>query len=445
MRLLRGRSSLLWILLLVGSTLTVVIGAAPGRARAATTQASVCIRPVGCGSTTTSPTTPPTTAPVTTTTVPGGTVPASPYSAAFVPCGSTSGPCDQEPAQVQLQYSGPAPAAVQLVWVAAGRASGAPSPASTTVTLMWTDGSDCATQARCWQWPAQMTDSSFILNGTYKVVVCDTYAQGECGSSTQPTPIGLAVPPGPPAQVEAVSSGRQVTVTWQPPASAPPDLAGYTVARNGQPVYSCSTDGLGPGASVPCPQPLTVTDHPANGSYDYTVSALRLGVDTSSADVVSSPAASSSGGRVTVPAGASNPATTATGAGTGTGTGSGSGGGGAAAATAPAAGSAGTGGGAGTAVTIATGGPVAASAGPAPASDLAQSSPRNVTPPDNPVAGRSPLALRVHAAASRTDVVPVAVLALGILALAIAAHFLYLRVELGVIQSRLRPGRRRPA
>jgi hypothetical protein len=40
--------------------------------------------------------------------------------------------------------------------------------------------------------------------------------------------------------------------------------------------------------------------------------------------------------------------------------------------------------------------------------------------------------------------VPVAVLALGILLLAVAAHFLYLRVELGVVASRVKWVRRGP-
>jgi hypothetical protein len=71
--------------------------------------------------------------------------------------------------------------------------------------------------------------------------------------------------------------------------------------------------------------------------------------------------------------------------------------------------------------------------------------PQNLSyPSDDPLVGKSSaLALKVNAGRPRTDVVPVAVLALGILILAIAAHFLYLRVELGVIQARLGSGRGR--
>ncbi|HET6963759.1 MAG TPA: hypothetical protein VFH58_03240 [Acidimicrobiales bacterium] len=267
-----------------------------------------------------------------------------------------------------------------------------------------------------------MTADSYVLNGAYQVTACGTATGGTCGSPSTPQDIRVAAPPGDPTHVQARVTGADVGVSWQPPASSPPDLAGYTVARNGRDVYSCSLDGLGPAASVPCPSTLTFADRPGDGRYTYTVSAVRLGADTASRDTVSSAAVAAAGGAVTVsgPAAGSTPG----GGGGRTQTGAGSNGG---FTPAPIIGSTGAGVGLDSGAVAAQGLPGAA------APEIgAPGSPENLRyPSDDPVVGHAaPLALKVHTPSGRPDVVPLAALALGVLLLAIAAHLLYLRTEL---------------
>lgn len=444
MRGIRRGWSFLWALVLVAATVSVIVGSSPARARAAV---SACI--LGCGTTSSSSTSSSTsstsssTSSTTTAPPPTSTPPA--YPAAFVPCGSTSGPCNQEPQQIRVDYAtaGPA-AALQLAWVSRGRASGAPAPASASVTLTWSDGSACGSGFWCWAWPPGMTDSSFVLNGTYQVAACGTEDNGACGAPSSPQDIQVAAPPGPPTQVTARVSDTQVAVSWRPPAAAPPDLAGYTVARNGADVYSCSLDGLGPGASVPCPGSLTFADHPGNGRYTYTVRSVRLGADTAADDTVPSTATPAAGGAVTVaapaPAGGTGPSP-----GGGGDPGGGTGG----------TGGAGSLGGFTPSPVIGGAGAIGGSLGPDPGAASGQGlpgapaqpgAPQNLQyPSDNPVVGKAtPLALDVHGGPGRTDVVPAGILALGLLLLAIAAHFLYLRAELGAVQGRLAGARDQP-
>lgn len=438
MRRLRPRSSLVWAFVLAAATVVVIVGSSPDRARAALPSGAVCI-PSPCPTpppTTSPPTTPPPTVPPTTppTTPPStspSTVPASPYTAAFVPCGSASGPCTEEPQQIRISYQADPPAAVELQWVSRSRPASAPTPGSTSAILMPADGVPCGTGATCWTWPAGLTASSYILNGSYQVVVCGTFANGTCGSPFPPQDIQVAAPPGPPTHAQARASGPVVAVSWQPPTAAPPDLAGYLVARDGHTVYSCSLDGLGPGASTPCPRSLTFADRPGDGRYTYTVSAVRLGADTASRDVVASPAAVAGGGAVIVPGPVTAPGGV-NGPFPGTVVAAGNGG----FTPAPIIG----------AVGVSGGTTVGLDPAPVAAPQIGTTgAPQNLSyPADNPVVAKdAPLALKVHTPAGQTDVAPVAVLALGILLLAIAAHFLYLRVELGVVQARLTGARRR--
>lgn len=427
---------LAWVLVLVAAAVVVAFGGGPARAAGAAPPAAAVCFPVPCPTTTvappplsdtttttttatstTAPTTPPTTVP---TTAPPSTVPAPGFTAAFVPCGSTAGPCDQEPQQVQVGHGTAAPAAVQLSWVAAGRAPGAPAPGSTSVTLLWGDGNDCGTADRCWQWPAQMTGSSYILDGTYQVTACDTYTGGQCQASSAPVTIGLAVPPGPPTGVQVKADGSAAVVSWHPPSVAPPDLVGYRITRDGRPIWTCSTDGLGPGRGVRCPPSMAVADQPGAGTFTYTVAALRLGADTSDRGVVSSAGVGGvDGGRVTVAAAAGPPESSGTP--------------GAAFTPSPVIGGQGT---TASLAPLQSAAPGASGVAP-PAGSPASVQNLKYPAADDPVVGHTAMALQVHPSASRTDLVPVTVLALGLLILAVAAHFLYLRVAVGAVQGRM--------
>ena len=439
-----GRSSWLWVMVLLAAAGTFCFGASPARARTAPPEAGPCLPPLcptsSSSSSTTSSTSSTSTSTTSTTTVTSTTVaapttvPGSPYSVGFLPCGPDSnGECSQEPTQVELHYAGTGPAAVQLSWQSAGRASGAPAPPTTTVGLPWSTGAGCGSGLRCWPWPAQMTDSSYVLNGTYQLEVCESYSQGNCQTTSPSVTIKLAAPPGPPTHVQARSSGNQVDVTWQPPTGAPPDLVGYAVARDGRALYSCSTDGLGPAASVACPSSLSAMDRPGNGSFTYTVSAMRLGATTDAANVVPS-AAAGAGSPVTVPGAVTTPADVNTGRAAG-----------AMFTPAPVIG------GSGSVVpgvsAVSSGRP--SLAGPAAAGTAASpvaGAPANLQyPSDDPVVGRSALGVKVGGGRSKPDVVPAGMVALAILILTIAGHFLYLRAEVGRLQARLVAARRRPA
>jgi hypothetical protein len=422
------RPGLFWALVLVAAGVTVGLGASSSRAGAVSPPAAVCpfcpTTTTTPDSTTSVPDTTSTTSPVDTSTT--SVPPPTPYSASFVPCSASgpSGPCDQTPQQVQLAYpAATPPAAIEVDWVADGRSAAAPNPDSTSAVLVWSDGRPCGTAERCWPWPSALTAGAYVLNGTYQVLPCGTYASGACQSTFPPSSVGLAVPPYPPASVTATLAGSQVTIDWAPPPSRPPDLAGYALSRNGRDLYICSTDDLGPGASLPCPQSLSVADHPGAGRYSYAVRTIRLGVDTASRDVVSSSSVGARGGGVTVTgsttgSGGSGPP--ATGSVPGSSTGSGSG---------PAAST----------------GPTTTTVPGAKVGTHQSASAHAVTSgPTGVVADPAPKAALTLKVPSRTDVVPVAVLALGILLLAVAAHFLYLRVELGVVASRVKWVRRGP-
>jgi hypothetical protein len=419
----------------------------------------------------------------TATTTPAG---APPYQVSLVPCGATSGPCRDTPEQVQVRYpAGLAPQALELEWSPGSNAS-APAPAATSVTLCpgssgcasgsgsggsssggssgsgsgsgsgppstpcdssgaGSGGTSGGTATLCWSWPTQLEDAGFILNGTYDAVVCATYGPtgqdtSGCTSQLPPQTLSLAVPPEPPASVNATVDGAVVTVSWTAPADPPPDLAGYQVSRNGAPFYTCSLGELDPAASGSCPTALSVTDRPPDGEYTYSVAALRLGATDAASDLVASVATEDSAGVLVVPAATTGPSTTTTTPITSSSppTSASSG----PAATAAPGTSAGNG--AGTTSAALTGPPAPGASSSAPVAVPAQPS-ASVPPLSYPPVAASkdpaPLVVRTAGSTGRTDVVPAAVLALGLLSLAVAAHFLYLRVELGVVQARL-TGRR---
>ena len=387
------KSAVRWILVLLAASAFLVIDAERAPARS-------------CGVTC-----------VTTTTAPPTTNPPSPYQAQFTPCwsGSTAGPCDQIPSQIEVTYPPTAaPLAVQLNWVADNRDQAAPNPDSTSDTLPLSAGTNCGPNSTCWSWPQDMLDGAYLLNGTYQVVPCASYDpnSGTCppGSTLQPQTLSVAVAPGAPGAVTAASSGSEVTVSWKPPAAAPPDLAGYEVTRGSDIIYTCSPDALGPAASTPCPTSLTIADHPANGRYTYTVTALRLGVDSSDANIVFSAPAGDGGGVVTVPGPVSITTPNSTGPGTDI-------------QESPV-----------PTYYQSVSGPPGTKVTTVPATTVPVTTPPAPNPTSAPKkpSRSSALALTVSTPAGPTDVLPVGVLAIGILGLAIAAHYLYIKVELGI-------------
>lgn len=436
-----------WLVVLGVVLVAVMVGSGPARARTVSgpnqpscTNIFYCLQPTTTtttvyvppppppsSTTTVAPTTTTTVAPTTTTTV---APPVVSDTTAVLPCRSAgvagSAPCNTDPTQVEVAYpSGQSPPSVVVAWKK-GTAASAPQPSSASVTLDPAKAGPCkgvsapvGQSLACWPWPGGLTDKSFILNGTYEITP----------GSQKPSVVQLAVPPAAPRQVVATATADSVAVSWQPSAAPEPDLTGYVVTRDGQPVYYCSVDGLGPGATIPCAKSLAVTDHPGPGRWSYAVSSLRLGVDDAAGDAVGSPLTAAAPGAVTLTAaatGSSGPPLSASGL-------------------APLPASVGT-----TYSSSSTPGDAATVAPPnegvgATAVPPETAPVQNIKYPgsNNAVVGNpSDLALKVGQPGSRTDVVPVAVLALGIIALAIAAHFLYLRVELNLAEARLAARRR---
>lgn len=231
------------------------------------------------------------------------------------PCGSPtpSTPCQADPAQIQVDLpTDNSVQAVQVSWVGdPRRPSSAPVPAKQQVVLTTAAGpeSPVACQhptpppsgfaAFCWQWPASLDYPSggteWLLNGTYRVTPCSaSSASTPCSYSTEfnSALTEVAVAPSVPTGMSAQQSNGSVTVTWRP--GPEPDLVGYTISRNDQTVYTCTTDGAGPGAATACANPPVFYDRPGSGTWRYSVSSLRFGADASAAHVVASPAAPTS-------------------------------------------------------------------------------------------------------------------------------------------------------
>lgn len=255
-----------------------------------------------------------------TTTAPSG--PPPPAGVSLLPCSAprAGAPCATNPSELQVNVPGQSDvSAVQLAWVAeSGRAAGVPSNAPPTI-LQVANAVACAgpspagagQTATCWNWPDSMKYSSgggqWVLNGTYQVTPCSgVSSSGGCNQSADlgPAPVQVAAPPAPPAGLTATSQLSTITLRWQP--APEPDLVGYVISRNSEAIYTCTTNGFGPGAGRPCAYPPSFSDSPGLGTWTYQVQALRFGADTSPAHVVHS-AGSSVGAALGSPSAAGGP------------------------------------------------------------------------------------------------------------------------------------------
>jgi hypothetical protein len=221
--------------------------------------------------------------------------PPPPINPSLSPCDAPrqGAPCGVDPSQLQLNMPGGTDVtAVQLSWVAEpGRSSPVPGgPAMLEVA----NAASCS-QGPCWTWPQSVDYSSggtpWVLNGTYQVSPCSSQSGSGCTPSAYygPSQVQIAVAPAAPANLSATSQGGTVTLRWQ--AGAEPDLVGYLISRNSEDIYTCSTNGFGPGAGRPCASPPSFSDNPGVGTWRYQVEALRFGQDASPAHVVHSLAA----------------------------------------------------------------------------------------------------------------------------------------------------------
>lgn len=191
---------------------------------------------------------------------------------------------------------------VSVAWTTAGRPSTTAGPAQASVFLDVTKGgcqpASGAAPATCsWAWPSglEATGSTLVLNGTYQVTPCTSAPPASCvaPASVGPAGLGIAAPPAPPGGVRASGPASAVTVTWAP--GVEPDLAGYAVIRNDAVVFICSLHGASLPGSVPCGPGLAFTDIPGTGGVvRYAVVAKRLGVDSNpDHDLTSVPAVTS--------------------------------------------------------------------------------------------------------------------------------------------------------
>ena len=238
----------------------------------------------------------------TTTTAPPSPPPA--LGAALLPCGApkAGAPCAVDPGQLQADLAGGSDVtAVQVSWVAEpGRSSPVPSQNQPTI-LQVVNSVGCVNPApvgsgqtaTCWNWPQSMDypagGAQWVLNGTYQVSPCKAVSSsGSCTPSAEyaPSQVQVAVNPSAPANLSATSQGGNITLRWQ--AGPEPDLVGYLVARNSEDVFTCSTAGFGPGSGRSCTSPLSFSQAPGVGTWNYQVEALRFGSDASAAHVVHS-------------------------------------------------------------------------------------------------------------------------------------------------------------
>lgn len=231
------------------------------------------------------------------------------------PCAAPTAttPCQADPAQIQVDLpTDNSVQAVEVSWVGdPRRPSSAPVPAKQQVVLTTAAGPEAPVTCQhptsppsgfaafCWNWPTALDytygGAEWLLNGTYRVAPCSaSSASTPCSYSSEfnSALTEVAVAPSAPTGVAAQQSNGSVTVSWRP--GPEPDLVGYTVSRNDQTVYTCTTDGAGPGAATACANPPVFHDQPGSGTWHYSVSSLRFGADASAAHVVTSPAAPTS-------------------------------------------------------------------------------------------------------------------------------------------------------
>jgi len=251
--------------------------------------------------------------------------PTTMITAAPAPCSPRlgDGACTLDPKTLTVTFpSGTASlSGVVVAWTTTGRPVATPGPARPTVALAIADGgckpvtASLPATACSWPWPQglEAAGSTVVLNGTYLVTACAN--SGPLSGSASPGPprgspaaatvgcqaapdlgpagIGLAVPPAPVGQVRATASsaaaGSPVTVTWT--GGPEPDLAGYVVTRNGAMILTCTLHGATIGSASPCGPKLAYTDRPPGGGLvTYSVVASRFALDgTTAHDVVSAP------------------------------------------------------------------------------------------------------------------------------------------------------------
>ena len=238
----------------------------------------------------------------TTTTAPPSPPPT--LGAALLPCGAPKpgAPCAVDPGQIQADLAGGSDiTAVKVSWVAEpGRSNPVPNQSQPTI-LQVANSVGCVNPApvgsgqtaTCWNWPQSMDypagGANWVLNGTYQVSPCKAVSSsGSCTPSADyaPNQVQVAVNPAAPANLTATSQGGNITLRWQ--AGPEPDLVGYVVSRNAEDVFTCSTAGFGPGSGRSCISPLSFSEAPGVGTWNYQVAALRFGPDASPAHVVHS-------------------------------------------------------------------------------------------------------------------------------------------------------------
>jgi hypothetical protein len=173
---------------------------------------------------------------------------------------------------------------VAVTWTTTGRPAGT-GPAHPSTFLKLSDGgcpTNSTTATTCtWAWPADLEapGSTVVLNGAYGVVPCSGISAAPiCPQpGAAPAGLGMAVPPAPPGQARATGPSSSVTVSWAP--GAEPDLAGYQVTRNNVQVFACNLHGAPLAGSVPCGPSLSFHDSPG-GAVSYRIVAERFSVDS---------------------------------------------------------------------------------------------------------------------------------------------------------------------
>ena len=236
---------------------------------------------------------------VTSTTAPGppkagATTGAAPsFSVAPTPCSPRSdGACTVAPAKVAVTVPS-GTTGVSVAWTTTGRPTGT-GPAHATTYLAPAAGGcpslSTATITCTWPWPTALEapGSSVVLNGSYAVQPCSgTAAAPACPSAPGPNNLLIAAPPAPPGGAHASGSATSVTVTWA--AGPEPDLAGYALTRNDTVVFTCGVHGASLPGSVPCGSSLAHTDNPGSGgAVTYGIVAKRFGVDSNPDNYLSS-------------------------------------------------------------------------------------------------------------------------------------------------------------
>jgi hypothetical protein len=431
----------LWSVLVVG-TGYLALGLGPSTGAAGRASAACVLCPPSTTSTTTKSTTtvPPPSTTTTTTTAPAPRP--TKLDADFLPCApaKSGGPCAVDPLQIAVAEPTKASGgqfSAEVVWVSSpDRPVRAPAPASGSSPVVLDDRSavKCSTSAQapsgdtelCWDWPSGLTytrgKEAWILDGSYRVEACSG-SPCQVSNAYTPAQIGVAVAPRPPARVHASSSQGVVQISWTPAAKAEPDLFGYAVTRDGQQIYICTLQGAGFGGEPECPSSMSTDDQPPTGTWTYSVTALRFGADPALADLLASPASASPTSTpfyhlpsTATPdtSGYSNPIVI------------------------PDLGS--------TAPSATNPAPSGSGASDAPALN-GESAAGGAGGGDLPYNGQSTFndpaseAIGVReVGSSKPDPVPTAMIALAVIALALAAHAVYLRAELAVRAGRLRDG-----